>query len=244
MFQQRGQKEVYQMLKRYISARASCIRGKPWPRIYQLIGMIEDDSFEQAMIQSWRCLLDSMENILGKFHIVSFQSNLNFIDRVYRTSESSFVEGEVHIRRLLSQCEEFSGGSSWQTLRSMIRLGWNLYYQFRYEEVEALGLDILSRVLGQTSPSEEVDALKIVAWCQHRQGKYDLAEDNLQRAIRLTVDECDREDLVAVEYMVDFEGWLREWGRDEEANELRATINEAIGRDEVDEELEGVSQSL
>jgi hypothetical protein len=39
--------------------------------------------------------------------------------------------------------------------------------------------------------------------------------------------------------MIILETWLRGWGREDEAERLREEIDEVIGRDEIDEELDG-----
>jgi hypothetical protein len=47
-----------------------------------------------------------------------------------------------------------------------------------------------------------------------------------------------------LEFMNVLEGWLRGWGREEDANTLRGEIEELMGKDEIDEQLDEVQGLL
>jgi hypothetical protein len=84
----------------------------------------------------------------------------------------------------------------------------------------------------------KIDRLILISRAQHRQNKSVLAENNLRRAIKFTVDEWSIADPLAIDALLLLEDWLREWGRMDEADRVRAEIDVAIGRDEIDEEFD------
>lgn len=47
-----------------------------------------------------------------------------------------------------------------------------------------------------------------------------------------------------LEFMNVLEGWLQDWGREEDANTLRGEIEGLMGKDEIDEQLDGIQGLL
>jgi L-fucose isomerase-like protein len=119
----------------------------------------------------------------------------------------------------------------------MNRLGWNLYDQNRSAEAEQMALDILSQVGSKGWYILEVDALELLAHSQHQQDNKSSGEKNLRRSIQLAREAWGMADPLAIDLTATLMGWLREWRREEEADQLQAEITEAVGRDDIDEEL-------
>ena len=80
--------------------------------------------------------------------------------------------------------------------------------------------------------------MELLARSQHGQDHKSSAEKNLRHSIQLAGEEWGMADPDTIGRMVILLGWLREWGREEEADQLQAEITEAIGRDDIDEELD------
>jgi hypothetical protein len=120
----------------------------------------------------------------------------------------------------------------------MFSLGWSLYSQNQFAEPEQIMLDILSRARSKGWYDLEADVLGILARSQFQQDNKSSAEKNLRHSIQLTREVWGMEDPRTIDIMVILLGWLREWGREEEADQLQAEITEAIGRDDIDEELD------
>ena len=57
----------------------------------------------------------------------------------------------------------------------------------------------------------------------------------MREAIQLIVGQWGIEHSWVLEFMNVLEGWLRVWGRKEDANTLRGEIEQLMGRDEIDE---------
>jgi hypothetical protein len=117
-------------------------------------------------------------------------------------------------------------------------LGWNLYGQNRFAESEQILLDVLSQSRSKGWYSLKVDALQLLARSQLQQGNKSSAEKNLRHSIQLACEAWGMADPLTIELMVFLLGWLRECGREEEADQLQAEITEAVGRDDIDEELD------
>lgn len=110
--------------------------------------------------------------------------------------------------------------------------------QGRYSEAENLGISILSRARKEPriSLNVRVDAMILTAKAQYNQNKQDLAGKNMRDAIRMLINEWGKTGPLGIQYMNTLEGWLREWGRNEEADELKVAIDLVIGLDETDME--------
>ena len=111
--------------------------------------------------------------------------------------------------------------------------------QRRFAEAEQLGLDVLSQAEEQGLCKQQAEALALLAHSQYLQNKRCLAEENLRHALQLAISLWGRTDPYVLGLMIELEGWLREWGREDEADRLKAEIDEVVGRDEIDEELDG-----
>ncbi|PMD21762.1 hypothetical protein NA56DRAFT_748734 [Hyaloscypha hepaticicola] len=229
--------EIAELLSRYIFNISTTVLGGEhlWTQIWRLIGMLEGESLEQVLTQLWRCTVDRFEEALGPFHLSSLSNNLDFLAGLRITKE----ESETHLRRLLVRCESESSIPNQQIISIMQYLGWNLIRQSRFAEAEQLGLDISSRAEEQRLLYQRTEALNLIAESQYHQNKRYLAEENLRYSLQLTISEWGRTDQYVLDLKIDLEAWLREWGREDEAERLKAEIEEVIGRDEIDEELEG-----
>ncbi|KAH8762340.1 hypothetical protein BGZ57DRAFT_573056 [Hyaloscypha finlandica] len=233
-----GYHDIAELLLGYIS-RISMIlltKDSPLAHILRLISMLEIDSLEQGLTEAWRCALGGFEKSLGCFHESSLDINLSFIQRVY--GHISHSEVEVHLRRLLGQVEKESRLSE-PTPMILRYLGSNLYDQNRFAEAEQMALDVLSQAGSKGWDTLEVGALELLAFSQHEQDNKSSAEKNLRRSIQLAREAWGMADPWAMGLMVCLLGWLRDWRREEEADQLQAEIAEAIGRDDIDKELDG-----
>ncbi|KAH8773162.1 hypothetical protein F5882DRAFT_172437 [Hyaloscypha sp. PMI_1271] len=233
-----GFHDIAESLLNYLSRISKILLTKdsPMAHIWQLISMLEADSLEQGLIEAWRCGLNAFEKALGCLHTSSLDINLAFILCVYGSISDSVAE--AHLRRLLAQAEKESRISR-STLAIMTYLGWNLYDQRRFAESEQILLDVLPQARSNGWYDLEADAVELLARSQHQQDNKSSAEKNLRHSIQLTREAWGMADPHAMRLMVFLMGWLREWGREEEADQLQAEITEAIGRDDIDEELDG-----
>ena len=149
------------------------------------------------------------------------------------------VDFEGRLRQLLAWLETDTSSPNSMTLKIIYFLGWDLYLQGRLAEAEHLGLGLLAQAEEQQLPGWKPSAFRLLAYSQYFQSKKSSGEKNLRLGMQITGDEFGMADPMRIEMMVQLEGWLRESGKDEEADRLKEDIDEAIGRDETDVELEG-----
>jgi hypothetical protein len=227
------------MLRDYINKMAINIilREHPWGRIHQLISMLDAESLEQVIIQSWKCIIDAFDKVHGPSSISFIGSQLQFISIVHRGTD--LVEQERLIRGLITHCEVFNVSILQPKVRLV--LGYNLTAQRRYPETEELGWDLLSRAQEQESDGDKItnkrEALELISYSQYYQHRTKSAEKNLRGAIAVASDRWGSTEPSVIRNMIYLEVWLREWGRKEEADRMKEERVELIGRDDVDEQI-------
>jgi hypothetical protein len=237
LFKRTGRPEIAELLSSYVFNLSKTVwsREHLWNEIWRLIGMLEGELLEQVLIRSWRCTVDRFEKALGPFHISSLDNNLTFLCGAHIIDE----EAEPHVRRLLVQCESESSVPISHILFTKDNLGGNLLRQNRFAEAEQLLLDIVSQAEEKGLHDQRSQSLGLLAQSQYYQNKRCLAEKNLRQAIQLSISKWGRTDPYALHLMLNLGAWLRKWGREDEADRLKAEIREGTGRDEIDEELDG-----
>jgi hypothetical protein len=234
-----GLPEIVSMLRNYINEMAAniIVRENPWGHICRLIGMLDAESLDQAIIKSWKCTLDASGKALGPLSLHALAVHIQFINRVYGSVD--LLEEEKLLQGLLAQFEQSPSMSTLQAAAVnwvKCSLGFNAILQRKYTEAEELGLDILSRAQEEKSWVNMVEALEVIAWSQFEQHKANSAEKNMLDAIKLVVDQRGITDPRAIRSMIELEEWLRNWGREEDADMLKAERAQLIGRDEIDEQ--------
>ncbi|PVH81966.1 hypothetical protein DL98DRAFT_514339 [Cadophora sp. DSE1049] len=237
---QTGLPEVANVMRNFIQGMAARVThpDQPWGKICRLIGALDSECLEQAMGQFWKCSSDTFENELGTFNRLAVSVRLDYIKRVF--GNTNYLEEERLLRDLLVQ-----SGNSFEgyTPRVMLNLAHNLNRQGRHNEAEEIGHQVLSLIKENEARGqfivEKIDSLKLISRSQHSQKKELAAERTLRQAISMVVGEWGWKHSWAPEFMLVLEGWLRGWGREEDANVVRAEIDALMGRDEIDEELLG-----
>jgi len=232
---QNGLRDVQSLLRRYVSDMAkSLIPNHPWSQIWQLFAMLDIESFDRAVLHSWRCTLDGYKRILGPDSPYALESNLDFIWNVNGATDPHLAER--HLRDILA--------SAYDPMVCNV-LSQILFQQKRYEEAEKLGLNLVHRCNqhGMTafSPTIKARTLAFLAMTQYRLGQIDsgrnyLAERNLRDAIDLLVSKFGGTNVQAIYYKNTLSTMLRRVGRGDEADQLKAEVDCFIGRDGIDEE--------
>ena len=231
---QTGLPKVTSFLRDYIKRMSAKVtrKGHPWGQICRLLGELDSESLGQAMAQTWKCTTDIFDSELGTFSRLAVSVRLDYIKRVI----TNCLEEERLLRDLLAQ---FGGIPRLPTPRVMLNLAHNLNRQGRHDEAEEMALEVLSLLQEYEIYAgrivERIESLKIVSRSQFNQGKTLAAEQTMQEAIRMIVDQWGIQHSWVPEFMNVLEGWLRGWDREEDANTLRGEIEELMGKDEIDE---------
>lgn len=118
----------------------------------------------------------------------------------------------------------------------MLNLAYNLNKQRCHNEAEKVAREVLSLLSKHKIYAkrivEKIESLKGIARSQFNQGNAPAAEQSMQEALRMILESWGRKHPWFLKFMIVLEGWLRGWGREEDANKLRGEIEELIGEDE------------
>jgi hypothetical protein len=85
-------------------------------------------------------------------------------------------------------------------------------HQRRYPEAESLLEESLLKAAGSGCLSNDLQAnlLESLTVLQYSQGKHDMAEKNMRKAIDLSIKEHGLKDIRVIAWRTRLEGWLRE----------------------------------
>ncbi|CZS92382.1 uncharacterized protein RAG0_02805 [Rhynchosporium agropyri] len=227
---------VTSFLLRFIKTMSANVtrRGHPLCQICRLLDEIGPESLDQAMALTWKCITDTFDSILGILHPLAVSVRLDYIKRVYGIT--NHAEEEWLLRDLLTR---LGGIPQIPTPRVMLNLAHNLSKQGRHDEAECMALAVLSLLQDHEMYAkrivERIESRKIVCRSQFNRGKVLEAEQTMRQAIQLIVDQWGMHHSWVLEFKNVLEGWLRWYGREEDANKLREEIEFLIGKDDIDE---------
>lgn len=121
----------------------------------------------------------------------------------------------------------------------MLNLAHNLNRQHRHDEAETMALDVWRLIqdheLYTGRNVEMIESLKVLSRSQCIQGKTLEATRTMREAIRMVEVLWGQDHSWALEFKSVLEGWLRDWGCEDEANTLRQEIRDLMAPD-IDEE--------
>lgn len=160
---------------------------------------------------------------------------------MYRTTAPG--RAEPPLRQLLSDYEQRTVSIDSTALYIRASLASCLFYQKKYSEAEALIEE--TQLAAQHSrfvlKNPDPAMIEIFARLQYEQHKNGAAENHMRMAIASWAEKFGPEDSGILNCCVRLERWLREGGREEEAEELKAKIAEMIGPDDIDLDLGSVN---
>ena len=227
---QTGLPDVAFFLRDFIKRMSAKItlEGQPWGQICRLLGELDSESLYQAMAQIWKCTVDTFESELETLGRLVVSIRLDYIKRVY--GFSNYLEEEWLLRDVLAQ---FNGIPRIPTPRVKLNLAHNLNKQGRHDEAEEIAQEVLSLLqeyeMYAKRNYEKIECKKIIARSQFNQRKALVAEQTMREAIRMIVDQGGIKHPWVLEFMNVLEGWLRNWGREDDGNTVRREIGELIG---------------
>lgn len=205
-------------------------KGHPWGQICRLLGELDPESLSQAMAQIWKSTTDIFDSKLGTFSRLAVSVRLDYIKRVI----TNRLEEERLLRDLLAH---FGGIPRLPTPRVMLNLAHNLNKQGRYDKAEEIALEVLSLLQRYEIYAwrivERIECLKIISRSQFNQGKSLEAEQTMRDTIGIVVEQWGIQHSWVLEFMYVLEGWLRGWGRKEDASTLGREIEELVEKDEI-----------
>ncbi|KFY46959.1 hypothetical protein V494_00252 [Pseudogymnoascus sp. VKM F-4513 (FW-928)] len=233
-FMQAGLHDVTSFLRYFIRETSELVnKDGLWGQICQLLGRSDFEFSDHAVARVWECMTDTFDSKLGMFRRLAVSVRLDYMKRVYGTTDHRHEE--LRLRHLLSLFHT----PELTTPRVMLNLAHNLVRQARYDEAQEIAQEVNS-LLGQHGiyaerVVEKLECLKIVSRSQFNQGNIKEAELTMRRAIEMIIGKWGIHHSWVSEFKNVLEGWLRNWGRVADADILRQEIDELVGKDSVDD---------
>lgn len=230
------------ILQDYLRRMANAILPErtAWRQICISLSLLDPDHVE-VMTRMYRCLVDSLRRYTGRFSPPSVKCETSLQLRMYRTTAPG--RAEPPLRQLLSDYEQRTVSIDSTALYIRASLASCLFYQKKYSEAEALIEE--TQLAAQHSrfvlKNPDPAMIEIFARLQYEQHKNGAAENHMRMAIASWAEKFGPEDSGILNCCVRLERWLREGGREEEAEELKAKIAEMIGPDDIDLDLGSVN---
>lgn len=164
---------------------------------------------------------------LGKLGgLVAFR--LDYIKRVH--GFTNYREEKSLLQNVLAQ---FKGISRIPTPRVMLNLAHNLNKQGCHDEAEEMAQQVFSLLqkyeMYAEKNSKKIECKKIVSHSQFNQGKAVVAEQTMREAIKIIVNQRGIQHPWVLEFTTVLEGWLRSWGREDDAHTLQREVRQLIG---------------
>ena len=216
----------------------SILPEKPlWQRICISICYADPEHHTELLKRSWRSLTDAFADVPGVDARLTYMSVTNEADLTYRLHRWTEPErAEKLLREILADYEQKMQMMDDTALYVVARLADVLQVQRRYLDVELLVEDAFSRArqAGSSSTVRDGNLMKSLAWAQHRLLKDRLAEESMRNAMALYAEDYGANDPIVIRCSRILESWLREWGREAEADHMLAEIDKLIGPDDID----------
>jgi len=161
-----------------------------------------------------------------------------------------YLAEEYLLRKFIQDSQEAGIDISEADAGVPYRLAVNLRSQNRFADAEAMVLKFVADARTMMKPENlirledktvpflhECIGLFFASMTQKDQGKFAAAESNMREAIHCSVRQDGDKDPWAFDQRLRLAGWLREWGRDEDADALIAENNKLLELYDSDEEV-------
>jgi hypothetical protein len=229
---QQGFVGICAMLQDYVRKLAqSVLCDRPvWQQICLSISLPDPESSE-IMTRSWQCILDMTKHTTGPYSFESIRSETNLICQIYHTDSP---HQELLLRELLTKYENGTSKLNDAGVHMADYCADSMLDQGKHSEAETLLGGSLRRAqrFGYLTKMREARSLANLAQIQYLQHKIDPAEENLRYAINLYRQEYGMDGTV-VRFYDQLQGWLREWGRHGEADELSEKLEDFWRQDDI-----------
>jgi hypothetical protein len=172
------------------------------------------------------------------FHTSSLICYLEYI----RYGCMSEHDEELALRQLLHECEHAPDNFTPMT-NILFSLTDNLKRQHRYAEDEVIALRLLRLAREKNSYLEMVWGLNSVSTAQMNLGKREEAERHIRESIALSSAKKGPASPQAINLWVRLETWIRNWGEEETADQVKEEYQQLLKQLDVSEEESAVFES-
>jgi len=229
----KGYPEIANSLRNLASSIAMIVftEEHAWRQIFFLIANLDDSQLDLALAEAWRCLCDTLANLLGQFHSTTTSCWLSFIIELHESNSPELLRD--FLLREEQDLKRFDEG----LLAINFDYGQALYRNSRFDEAIAIVEDVLSRAR-ETSGLESlvIRTIEMISFCHYGRGHRKLAESTLRQCIE-EAEKLENNSSIALSMKRDLQQWLFEWGREAESAALIAEMDEIIGPEDIELEV-------
>ena len=189
--------------------------------------LLLDQNADGAYHAAWNCCEDILGQFLEPFHHAWLTSRLLYIQTV--GSYGEWEKAEMLSRCLLTRSESFFGKTNlryWLIQNSHAML---LFKRKKYGEAEDVAQHSLQCIEREQDADSMIPALYLLSRYQFQQSKYNSAEKNIRRCIRMDAEIYGKDSARNIQCSLKLETWLKRWGRHEEAAALAAQRSRILG---------------
>jgi hypothetical protein len=203
-----------------------------WRQIFFLIANLDDSQLDLALAEAWRCLCDTLANLLGQFHSTTTSCWLAFIIELHESNAPELLRD--FLLREEQDLERFDEA----LLTINFKYGQALYRNSRHDEAIAIFEEVLSRAR-ETSGLEVlvVETIQMISLCHCGRGHGKLAESTMRQGIEEAEKMYNNSSSLALSMKRYLQQWLFEWGREAESAALIAELDEIIGPEDIKIEI-------
>lgn len=216
--------EAFNAIRAYLGRLASALLpvDHPWRNICCLLASVELSQIDEVLARMMECMVMGLEAKLGRFHETTFLSLQEHIGLLKYPNNPERVE--IALRQLIQDVQQHLGPSR-QLFGAIEKLCTSLRGQGRFVEAEVEAQNYLDLAREAKFENKVVNSLMSLTLAQYGQGKQ-LEAESTMRECAATVLAIPTSDSVtwAVYFLTRLERWLREWGRDEDADMLKEEI--------------------
>jgi len=182
-----------------------------------------------------------LSQLLGQLHRTTIECYANFLAYSKSAEDRSSI-----FQKLVAQAEQEFDRSDLRCIKIKLEYGHALYQGYREAEAVLVLEEVLVNCCRNGMWVEEVgslgiDTLELLAYCYYNMGDTREAESRLREAVRENEAKYGTSDSNTLDLKTILRQWLRDWGRETEAQVLDQEIDEALGPDDIDlVDLDGV----
>ena len=221
--------EIALFLLKQFSAMSAVILPKqhPFNQVFSRLVRLNVSHLKYTLIMAKESQSDGFARRLGRFNWDALNIQLSLL-------QLKSMEGAAHITEgyltLLQQMELALGTSNPQVLKVREQLALHYLKVREYAEGAKICQSIidLAAQTGNVRPDTHATALYNLSAAQYYLLETTLAEQSLRQAIQTRVKYFGWEDGRVLGYMSELEIWLAEWGRPDEAAEVRRQREEIL----------------
>lgn len=217
------------ILLKQFSAMSVLILPKqhPFNQIFARLIRLDMYHLKHTLIAAKESHSDGFARRSGRFNWITFEAQLSLLHLKSKAGAAHTTEDYL---TLLQAMEPALDTSDPRVLAVRVEMAIQYYLDSEFSEASAIAQSIidLAAQTGNVPPFAHASALYMLSWAQYKLSMTTLAEQNLRHAIQTRAVDFGWGNGDELKWMSHLEGWLKEWGRPDDAAKVRRERNEIL----------------